>query len=74
MRTHIGQGAQGHLNLSTDYIVDRDDGAFVGHVKHIDSGGLLECFTDQVEYGANTRCSVGELARIALGVVDQFLQ
>ena len=67
-----GRVGEEDLHLPTEQIGERGCYAAIGHVHHVDAGHHLEQFGGDVGDAADAARTVGELARIGLGIGDEL--
>ena len=68
----LGRVGEEDLHLSAEQIGQRGRHAAIGHVHHVDAGHHLEQFGGDVGDPADAARTVGELARIGLGIGDEL--
>ena len=74
MRQRRGQVVEEHLHLAGERVVERRAGAAIGHMGHVDLGGVLERFADQVPEAADAGRAEVELPRVLSCVGDELGQ
>ena len=68
----LGRVGEEDLHLPAEQIGQRGRHAAIGHVHHVDAGHHLEQFGGDVGDPADAARTVGELARIRLGIGDEL--
>ena len=69
---HGREACHSHRDLPAEQVRNRRPAAAISDVQHVDSGDFVQHFADEMMRGSVARCAEGDLARIALGVIDQF--